>query len=157
LKNKDYYRRNPTDESLYNAFDLWHRTIWAVNPANANKKPNWNGNKTSEVWESFEQIAECSNGTPWVSCLVCDVHLAHPCQHGPSSLKKHIQINLTHLECLKRMKNRSNLQLNAQTKPKNRDVALMLAEQGKHGVRVSLHTPKLLILIATNQILLLAG
>jgi hypothetical protein len=133
LKNTTFYRRITTDQSLYNAFDLWHKTIWALNPANANKKPSWNSIKKSEVWESFEQIAERANGTPWVNCLVCDVYLAHPCQHGPSSLKKHVERNISHCEALKRMENRSKTPI----RRKDQNVALMLAAQGKHSVRVS--------------------
>ena len=67
------------------------------------KSVYWNSNlKKSDVWESFDQVANIKTGKPKVMCKRCQNVIIHPGVNraGPSSMKAH----LTSVVCVKLQK-----------------------------------------------------
>jgi hypothetical protein len=61
-------------------------------PEDIQKKMRWNTKRTSDVWQSFDQVAHFATGEPRVLCQKCGKTLPHPniTQNGTSALKRHL-------------------------------------------------------------------
>lgn len=87
------YTSEPEMEDSRKQFvEWWLTTGYGKNPERHGTL-HWDGKKTSEIWQNFEQVAHEKTGQPKVMCRRCLTTLTHPGykRAGTSTLQHHLK------------------------------------------------------------------
>lgn len=87
------YSSEPEMEDSRRQFvEWWLTTGYGKNPERYGAL-HWDGKRTSDIWENFEQVAHEETGQPKVMCKRCSTTLTHPGykRAGTSTLQHHLK------------------------------------------------------------------
>lgn len=77
-----------TEMTKADFIEWWLTTQYGTSPKA--KCVHWDGKgHKSDVWSSFDQIANIETGQPKVICKQCSTMFGHPSTHGTNTLRRH--------------------------------------------------------------------
>lgn len=79
------------EEMTKEDFIIWWLQTQYTSMEDQKKKIRWEGKRSSDVWQHFNQVAHHISGQPKVMCQRCGNILPHPHEHlnGTNSMKRH--------------------------------------------------------------------